>query len=169
MQYGDFASGGGDSEIKYGSDNQTLKWSAVFTPRFFMEAQIGHHAGKFRETSALDQYSYTDLRNTLEFFRGANSYDPGGGPPFAPLALEPVTERRGLPRARLPVRAGRRLQEADGQQLRRQVHLAGDGEAADRADGIRRSGLGSFRGAARPGGRGCGGPGAVPGLRHGGR
>ena len=93
VQYGDFASGGGDSEIKYGSDNQTLKWSAVFTPRFFMEAQIGHHAGKFRETSALDQYSYTDLRNTLEFFRGADSYDPGGGP--VPLTLEPVTERRG--------------------------------------------------------------------------
>ncbi len=93
VQYGDFASGGGQSEIKYGSDNQTLKWSSVFSPRFFMEAQIGHHAGTFRETSALDQYSYTDLRNTLEFFRGANSYDPGGGP--VPLTLSPVAERRG--------------------------------------------------------------------------
>src|SRR6266581_2463510 len=59
VQYGDFATGGGESEIKFGSNNQTLKWSAVFTPRFFMEAQIGHHAGTFRETSALDQYSYT--------------------------------------------------------------------------------------------------------------
>src|SRR6266581_609686 len=93
VQYGDFATGGGESEIKFGSNNQTLKWSAVFTPRFFMEAQIGHHAGTFRETSALDQYSYTDLRNTLEFFRGADSYDPGGGP--VPLTLSPVAERRG--------------------------------------------------------------------------
>jgi carboxypeptidase family protein len=91
--YADLASGGGESEIKYGSDNQTLKWSAVFTPRFFVETQIGHHAGKFRETSGLNQHYYTDLRNTLEFFRGANSYDPGGGP--VPLTLEPVTQRRG--------------------------------------------------------------------------
>ena len=91
--YGDFASGGGDSGIKFGSNNQSLKWSAVFTPRLFMEAQIAHHAGMFRETSALNEYSYTDLRNTLEFFRGADSYDPGSGP--VPLALSPVAAQRG--------------------------------------------------------------------------
>src|SRR6266705_1683078 len=94
VQDGDFANGGGESEIKFGSNNQTLKLSAVFKPRLFMEAQIGHHAGTFRETSALDQYSYTDLRNTLEFFRGADSYDPGTGVPV-PLTLSPVSTRSG--------------------------------------------------------------------------
>src|SRR5262245_13986451 len=92
-QFADFATGGGESEIKYGSDNQTLKWSAVFTPRFFMESQIAHHAGKFRESSGVNQNYYTDLRDTLEFYRGADSYDPGSG--AVPLTLSPVTARRG--------------------------------------------------------------------------
>ncbi len=92
-RYGDFDQGGGYSKIRFGSDNQALKWNAVFTPRFFMEAQIAHHDGIFRETSALDQYSFTDLRNTLEFFRGATSYDPGSGP--VPLTLSPVSTRSG--------------------------------------------------------------------------
>src|SRR4029077_6993855 len=55
-RYTDFDSGGGYSKIRFGSDNQALKWNAVFTPRFFMEAQVAHHDGIFRETSALDQY-----------------------------------------------------------------------------------------------------------------
>jgi hypothetical protein len=88
-----FALGGGASEIDYGSHNQSLKWNAVFTPRFFMEAQIARHDGHFRETSSLNELQYTDLRNTLEFIRGADSYDPGGGP--VPLTLDPVTTGRG--------------------------------------------------------------------------
>ncbi len=92
-RYSDFSSGGGFSEIKYGSQNQALKWTAVFSPRFFMEAQVAHHDGKFRETSNLNEHSYTDLRNVLEFFRGADSYDPGGGP--VPLDINPVQTLRG--------------------------------------------------------------------------
>ncbi len=92
-RFTDFDSGGGYSEIKFGSDNQALKWSAVFGPRFFMEAQIAHHDGEFRETSALNEHSYTDRRNTLEFFRGATSYDPGSGP--IPFELSPVNTRLG--------------------------------------------------------------------------
>ena len=92
-RFTDFSSGGGASEIKFGSDNQALKWSAVFGPRFFMEAQIAHHDGTFRETSALNAYSYTDRRNTLEFFRGATTYDPGSGP--VAFTLSPVNTRLG--------------------------------------------------------------------------
>ena len=92
-RFTDFNSGGGYSSIKFGSDNQALKWNAVFGPRFFMEAQIAHHDGTFRETSELDQYSYTDLRNTLEFFRGATQYDPGTG--SVPFDLSPVNTRLG--------------------------------------------------------------------------
>jgi outer membrane receptor for ferrienterochelin and colicin len=92
-RFTDFNAGGGYSEIKFGSDNQALKWNAVFGPRFFMEAQIAHHDGTFRETSALDQYSYRDLRNTLEFFRGATTYDPGSG--AVPFTLSPVNTRLG--------------------------------------------------------------------------
>ncbi len=82
--FNDAASGGGESRIKYGSHNQTLKWNAVFSPRFFLEAQVGHHAGKFRETPVVDDYGYTDLRNLLEFSRGADSY-------IDPISLSPVS------------------------------------------------------------------------------
>ncbi|MEE9291295.1 MAG: TonB-dependent receptor, partial [Acidobacteriota bacterium] len=84
---------GGASEIRYGSHNQSLKWNAVFTPRFFMEAQVTRHNAEFREDSGLDDLQYTDLRNSLEFIRGADSYDPGGGP--VPLTVNPVTTGRG--------------------------------------------------------------------------
>ncbi len=85
--------GGGFSDIRYGANNQVLKWSAVFTPKFFMEAQVGQHAGYFRENSQLNQYYYRDRRNVQEFSRGANSYDPGTGP--VPLSILPVTLRSG--------------------------------------------------------------------------
>ncbi len=93
-EFSDFASGGGGSKIRYGSNNQSLKWSAVFSPKFFMEAQIARHAGEFRETSAVNDYLYRDLRNLLEFTRGANSYnDPTLG--LQPLQVTPVAPRQG--------------------------------------------------------------------------
>jgi hypothetical protein len=73
----DANSGGGFSKIRYGANNQSLKWNAVFGPKFFMEAQVGHHAGYFRENSELDQYFYRDRRNVQEFSRGARQYDNG--------------------------------------------------------------------------------------------
>ena len=89
----EFASGGGESEIHYGANNQALKWNAVFTPRFFMEAQVSRRESTFREDSALDTIRYSDIRNLQEFFRGADSYDAGGGP--VPLPMTPVTTTRG--------------------------------------------------------------------------
>ena len=89
----DEAQGGGESRIRYGSNNAALKWNAVFTPRFFMETQVGFHDGIFRETSDLNQSAYTDIRNVQEFIRGADSYDAGGGP--VPLTLSPVATHTG--------------------------------------------------------------------------
>ena len=89
----DVDQGGGESEIRYGSNNAALKWNAVLTPRFFMEAQLGWHSGHFRETSNLNEIEYNDFRNVQEFIRGANSYDPGGGP--VALQASPVATRRG--------------------------------------------------------------------------
>jgi carboxypeptidase family protein len=91
--YLDQAAGGGDSEIHYGSNNAALKWNAVFTPRFFMEAQVGWHDGRFRETSDRNELRYTDIRNVQEYVRGATSYDAGGGP--VPLTMSPVATRTG--------------------------------------------------------------------------
>jgi hypothetical protein len=88
-----FATGGGESEIRFGAHNQAIKWNAVFTPDFFMEAHVARHDGQFRETSASDAWNYADIRNLDEFNRGANSYEPGGGP--VPLASSPVTTLRG--------------------------------------------------------------------------
>jgi hypothetical protein len=97
-RFTDFATGGGQSRISYGAHNQSLKWNAVFGPKFFMEAQIARHDGKFRETSVVNDHAYLDLRNNLEFFRGATTYDPvGSGDPadFVPITLTPVANRRG--------------------------------------------------------------------------
>ena len=58
----DFADGGGLSEIDYGANNYTLKYDAVFTPTFFMQAQLGRHDGKFEEVSGLQESRYTDQR-----------------------------------------------------------------------------------------------------------
>ena len=58
----DFPEGGGLSEIKYGANNYTLKYDAVFTPTFFLQAQLGRHDGKFEETSSLNKSRYTDQR-----------------------------------------------------------------------------------------------------------
>ena len=94
----DFASGGGQSEIEYGSNNGTLKWNGVISPKFFVEAQIGRHVGKFREDSVKDETRYLDLRNNLEFRRGATSYSLDGTSantaPFT-VPLTPVADYRG--------------------------------------------------------------------------
>ena len=94
----DFATGGGQSEITYGSNNGTLKWNGVISPKFFVEAQIGRHVGEFREDSDKDEIRYRDLRNNLEFRRGATSYSLDGtststAPFVAPFA--PVVDFRG--------------------------------------------------------------------------
>jgi len=91
--FADASAGGGLSDIRFGSNNQALKWNAVFGPKFFMEAQISHHAGYFREGSDLNQYFYRDRRNLQEFSRGADMYDPGSGP--VPINIVPVTIRSG--------------------------------------------------------------------------
>ena len=93
--YTDSATGGGESEIRYGSDNQALKWNGVFGPHFFVEALVGHREGQFREESALDAANYLDLRELQEFARGADQYmDPVSGL-LVPLDPAPVTPVRG--------------------------------------------------------------------------
>jgi hypothetical protein len=58
----DYASGGGNSSIDYGGNNYTLKYDAVFTPTFFMQAQVGRKDAKFTEDSVLNDSRYTDQR-----------------------------------------------------------------------------------------------------------
>jgi len=95
LLFNDATSGGGESRIKFGSNNQTLKWNAVFSARFFLEAQVGHHVGKFKETPVVNDYGYHDIRNLLEFTRGADNYiDPVSLSPV-PISLTPVSIYRG--------------------------------------------------------------------------
>jgi hypothetical protein len=89
--YTDFASGGGQSRIEYGSNNGTLKWNGVFTPTFFVEGQISRHVGKFREDPTVDEIRYRDLRNNLEFRRGATDYSLDGTAASAAPFTTPVT------------------------------------------------------------------------------
>ncbi|HEX4825056.1 MAG TPA: TonB-dependent receptor [Candidatus Polarisedimenticolaceae bacterium] len=66
-----FTTGGGLSSINYGGNNYSLKYDAVFTPTFFMQAQVGRHDGKFEETSELDASRYTDQRQLRCFLSPA--------------------------------------------------------------------------------------------------
>ncbi len=97
-RFTDFDTGGGQSRIEYGSNNGSLKWSAVFNPKFFLEAQVSRHVGKFRETSVKDESRFTDLRNNLEFRRGPTDYSLDGTnastAPFS-VPLTPVTNLQG--------------------------------------------------------------------------
>jgi hypothetical protein len=90
--FGDFQNGGGESSVRYGSNNIALKWNGVITPKFFMEGILASHDGYFRETPGLDQYRYIDYRDNLEFRRGATTYtDPAlGAQPFAPAPVLPT-------------------------------------------------------------------------------
>jgi outer membrane receptor protein involved in Fe transport len=72
----DFAAGGGLASISYGGNNYSLKYDAVFTPTFFMQAQIGRHDGKFEETSDLNASRYTDQRQ-LRCFLSPRFCTPG--------------------------------------------------------------------------------------------
>ena len=72
----DFDQGGGLSEITYGANNYTLKYDAVFTPTFFLQAQLGRHDGKFEETSNLNHSRYTDQRQ-LRCFLSPRFCAPG--------------------------------------------------------------------------------------------
>ena len=92
--FGDFQNGGGESSVRYGSNNIALKWNAVVTPKFFMEGILASHDGFFRETPGLDQYRYIDYRSNFEFRRGATTYtDPALGP--QPFAAAPVLPTQG--------------------------------------------------------------------------
>jgi hypothetical protein len=72
----DFPEGGGLSSISYGANNYTLKYDGVFTPTFFMQAQIGRHDGKFTEDSVLNKSRYTDQRQ-LRCFLSPRLCAPG--------------------------------------------------------------------------------------------
>jgi outer membrane receptor protein involved in Fe transport len=72
----DFPTGGGDSAITFGANNYSLKYDAVFTPTFFMQALVGYHNGEFQETSAINQSRYTDQRQ-LRCFLSPRFCTPG--------------------------------------------------------------------------------------------
>jgi outer membrane receptor protein involved in Fe transport len=79
----DFANGGGLSSITYGANNYSLKYDAVFTPTFFMQAQVSRHDGKFEETSSLNASRYTDQRQlrcflSPRFCTASQLADPNG-------------------------------------------------------------------------------------------
>ncbi|HEX5042007.1 MAG TPA: hypothetical protein VFV75_03825, partial [Candidatus Polarisedimenticolaceae bacterium] len=67
----DFSAGGGQSKIEYGANNYSLKYDAVFSPQFFLSAQVGRHDGEFTEDVAIDFPRVRDRRQELCFLAGA--------------------------------------------------------------------------------------------------
>ncbi len=85
LLFSDFATGGGQSGIRYGANNGTLKYNGVLTPKFFIDAQIAHHDGRFSEDPLKDDYRIRDRRAQLLFLGGELAVGPAnfaGGPGF---------------------------------------------------------------------------------------
>jgi hypothetical protein len=55
---------GGFSELEYGSHQQTLRYDGVFGSRWLVEGNVANSRNKFFEIPTLDEWRYTDLRNT---------------------------------------------------------------------------------------------------------
>jgi len=54
---------GGFSEIKYGSNNQTLRYDGIISPKWLIEGSVAHSTNKFDETPTVaDQPLFTDVR-----------------------------------------------------------------------------------------------------------
>lgn len=66
----DYASGGGQSGIRYGANNGTIKYNGIITPKFFIDAQISRHDGRFSENEMIDGYRIRDRRAQLLFNYG---------------------------------------------------------------------------------------------------
>ena len=64
---------GGQSKITYGANNYSLKYDAVFSPQFFLTAQVGRHDGEFKEDVALNFPRVRDRRNELSFLTGGGA------------------------------------------------------------------------------------------------
>jgi len=44
----------------YGGNNQTIRYSGILSPEFFVEASIGRATGVLREAASVDEWSFTD-------------------------------------------------------------------------------------------------------------
>ncbi|HEV8335792.1 MAG TPA: TonB-dependent receptor [Candidatus Polarisedimenticolia bacterium] len=85
LLYSDYVLGGGQSGIRYGANNGALKYNGILTPKFFIDAQISRHHGRFSETPLLDDYQIADLRAQLLANSGQVEVGPvnfRGGPGF---------------------------------------------------------------------------------------
>jgi hypothetical protein len=85
LRYLDYAKGGGQSSIEYGGNNYSLKYDAVFTPKFFMQFQAARHDAKFTEESFVNQNLLTDQRQ-LRCFLGVGACPTGVTAPSAALS-----------------------------------------------------------------------------------
>ncbi len=77
LRYMDYLQGGGQTKIRYGANNWSLKYDGVFTPNFFMQAQMARHDGKFQEDPSRNLPQLSDLRQ-LRCYNGQASC--GGAP-----------------------------------------------------------------------------------------
>ncbi len=74
LLYDDFASGGGQSDAKYGGNNYSIKYDGIFTPNFFVEFMAAKHDAKFEETDVSGSWRYRDIRGFYDWFYGDTSY-----------------------------------------------------------------------------------------------
>jgi outer membrane receptor for ferrienterochelin and colicin len=70
LLYADYAQGGGQSGIRYGANNGAIKYNGIITPKFFIDAQISRHDGRFTEKEVLNDYRIRDRRAQLLFNSG---------------------------------------------------------------------------------------------------
>ncbi len=57
-----FGEGANASTIKFGADQQSLKYNGLFGADFFLESQVNHRENNYEETSTVNDYRFRDRR-----------------------------------------------------------------------------------------------------------
>ena len=70
--------GGGTTDIDYGADQYSLKYSGLFGSDWFLEAQVNYRDNQFTETALNNDYGYGDIRILREYGLGRNRNVPYG-------------------------------------------------------------------------------------------
>jgi len=95
LLYSDYDQGGGQSGTRYGANNFAIKYNGILSPKFFIDAQISRHDGRFSEESVIDGYRIRDRRVQILFNAGEVPVGPAnftGGTGFVSVQSDISTQ-----------------------------------------------------------------------------
>jgi hypothetical protein len=95
LLYSDYDQGGGQSGTRYGANNVAFKYNGILSPKFFIDAQLSRHDGRFSEETVVDGYRIRDRRVQILFNSGEVPVGPAnftGGTGFLSVQSDISTQ-----------------------------------------------------------------------------